>query len=155
MPQFLPCFIKILINHFQHLFLLEFFMFVFWWFLCSSCWRNEEACVGVCLHARFSSILENKALKPSVSVDNILKSSIFSAWSDCSVVQLLGGVQLFATPWTAALPASPSFTISREFARTHVHWVSDAIPPSHCLSLPSPLVLNLMLVENLLVLYLL
>ena len=30
-----------------------------------------------------------------------------------------------------------------EFAQTHVHWVSDAIQPSHPLSSPSPLALNL------------
>ena len=29
------------------------------------------------------------------------------------------------------------------FAQTHVHWISDAIQPSHPLSPPSPLVLNL------------
>ena len=30
-----------------------------------------------------------------------------------------------------------------EFAQTHVHWVSDAIQPSHPLSPPSPLALNI------------
>ena len=30
-----------------------------------------------------------------------------------------------------------------EFAQTHVHWVSDAIQPSHSLSPPSPPALNL------------
>ena len=30
-----------------------------------------------------------------------------------------------------------------EFTQTHVHWVSDAIQPSHPLSSPSPLALNL------------
>ena len=30
-----------------------------------------------------------------------------------------------------------------EFAQTHVHWVSDAIPPSHPLSAPSPPAFNL------------
>ena len=30
-----------------------------------------------------------------------------------------------------------------EFAQTHVHWVSDAIQPSHPLSFPSPPALNL------------
>ena len=30
-----------------------------------------------------------------------------------------------------------------EFTQTHVHWVSDAIKPSHPLSSPSPLALNL------------
>ena len=30
-----------------------------------------------------------------------------------------------------------------EFTQTHVHWVSDALPPSHPLSSPSPPALNL------------
>ena len=52
------------------------------------------------------------------------------------VVQLLSHVWLFATPWTAAGQASMSFTIP-ELAQTHVHWVSDAIQPSHpLLALP-------------------
>ena len=50
-------------------------------------------------------------------------------------------VQLFATPWTAARQASLSFTISR--AQIHVHWVSDAIQPSHPLSSPFPPAFNL------------
>ena len=45
-------------------------------------------------------------------------------------------------PWTAARQAFLSFTISREFTQTHVHWVSDAIQPSHVLPPPS-LALNL------------
>ena len=55
-----------------------------------------------------------------------------------SSVQSLSHVWLFATPWTAAHQASLSFTISPEFAQTQVHWVSDAIQPSHPLSPPSP-----------------
>ena len=43
-------------------------------------------------------------------------------------------VQLFVTPWTAALQASLSIP---ELAKTHVHQVSDAIQPSHPLSSPS------------------
>ena len=42
-------------------------------------------------------------------------------------------------PWTAAHQASLSFTISQ----TQVHFVDDAIQPSHPLSPPSPLALNL------------
>ena len=46
-------------------------------------------------------------------------------------------------PWTAACQASLSFTIYLlEFAETHVHWVDDAIQPSHPLSPPSSLALN-------------
>ena len=40
------------------------------------------------------------------------------------LVQSLNHVQLFAMPWTAALQASLSFTIS-QFAHSHVHWVND------------------------------
>ena len=51
----------------------------------------------------------------------------------------LSPVRLFATPWTAALQSSLSITNSRELAQTHVHWVSDAMQPSHpLLSLSSP-----------------
>ena len=58
------------------------------------------------------------------------------------VVQLLSHVWLFATPCTAALQASLSFTIS-QLAQTHVHWVNDAIQPSYPLLPSSPLALNL------------
>ena len=56
-----------------------------------------------------------------------------------SSVQSLDCVWLFATPWTAAHQASLPITNSQ----THVHWVSDAIQPSHPLSSPSPPALNL------------
>ena len=57
------------------------------------------------------------------------------------VFQLLSRVWLFATPWTAACQASPSITIS-EFAQTDVHWVCDAIQPSHPFLPSSPFALN-------------
>ena len=44
---------------------------------------------------------------------------------------------VFATPWTAACQVSLSISNS-EFTQTHVHWVGDAIQPSHPLSSPSP-----------------
>ena len=53
------------------------------------------------------------------------------------VLQLLRCVWLFATPWTAAHRASLSIAIS-ELAHTHVHWVGDAIQPSHPLLPSSP-----------------
>ena len=59
-----------------------------------------------------------------------------------SSVQSLSCVQLFATPWTEVHQASLSFTISK-FAQTHVHWVGDAIQPSHPLWSPSPPAFNL------------
>ena len=59
-----------------------------------------------------------------------------------SSVQSLSRVQLFLTPWTAALQASLSITNSQRLLKL-VHRVSDAIQPSHPLSLPSPPTFNL------------
>ena len=55
-----------------------------------------------------------------------------SGW--CSVAQLCPT----ATPWTAAHQTSLSFSYLLEFAQTQVHWISDAIQPSHPLASPSP-----------------
>ena len=60
-----------------------------------------------------------------------------------SSIQLLSHVQLFATPRTAECQASLSITNSQSLLKTHVHWVSDAIQPSHPLSSPSPPAFNL------------
>ena len=57
-------------------------------------------------------------------------------------IQSLSRVQLPVTPWTTALQASLSFTLS-QFAQTYVHWVNDAIQPSHPLFPPSFPALNL------------
>ena len=53
---------------------------------------------------------------------------IFLIW--ISSVQSLSHVQLFATPWIAALPGLPVHHQLPEFTQTHVHRVSDAIQPS-------------------------
>ena len=59
-----------------------------------------------------------------------------------SSVQSLSRVWLFATPWTAARQESVHHQLL-ESTQTHVHWVSDAIQPSHLLSSPSPPAFNL------------
>ena len=59
-----------------------------------------------------------------------------------SSVQSLSCVQLFATPWTAACHA-PLHHQLPEFTQTHIHWVGDAIQPSHSLSSPSPPTFNI------------
>ena len=46
------------------------------------------------------------------------------------VVQLASPVGLFATPWTGARQAFLSLTTS-QFVQVHVHWICDAIQPSH------------------------
>ena len=58
--------------------------------------------------------------------------------SSCSVVSDS------APPWTAcSMPGFPVLHYLPESAQTHVHWVDNAIQPSHPLSAPSPPALNL------------
>ena len=57
-------------------------------------------------------------------------------------IQSLGRVHIFATPWTTARQVSLSITNSQSLLK-HVHWVSEAIQPSHPLSSPSPPTFNL------------
>ena len=58
-------------------------------------------------------------------------------------VQSLSHVQLFVTPVDCSTPGLPVRHQLPEFSQTHVHWVGDAIQPSHPLSSPSPPALNL------------
>ena len=46
-------------------------------------------------------------------------------------------------PMNHSMPGLPVHPQLPEFTQTHVHWVSDAIQPSHPLSSPSPPALNL------------
>ena len=48
-----------------------------------------------------------------------------------SSVRSLGRFRLFATPWTPARPGLRVHHQLPEFTQTHVHWVGDAIQPSH------------------------
>ena len=59
-----------------------------------------------------------------------------------SSVQSLSRVRL-CNPMDYSTPGLPVHHQLLEFAQTHVHWVSDAIQPSHPLSSPSPSALNL------------
>ena len=53
-------------------------------------------------------------------------------------VQLLSRVRLFVTPMNRSTPGLPVHHQLPEFTQTHIHRVSDAIPPSHPVSSPSP-----------------
>ena len=60
-------------------------------------------------------------------------------WWWCSVAQLY---LTLCDPTDCSTPGFPVLHHLPEFAQTHVHWVSDAIQPSHPLLSPSPPVLN-------------
>ena len=55
-----------------------------------------------------------------------------------SSVQLLSHVQIFVTPMDCSRQGPPVHHQLLEFTQTQVHWVSDAIQPSHPLLSPSP-----------------
>ena len=55
----------------------------------------------------------------------------------CSVTQSLSRVWL-CIPMDCSTPGSPALHRLLELAQTHVHWVDDAIQPSHPLLSPSP-----------------
>ena len=58
----------------------------------------------------------------------------------CSVTKLC---QALCDPMDCSTAGFPVLYHLPEFAHSHVHWVGDAIQPSHLLLPPSPLVLNL------------
>ena len=61
---------------------------------------------------------------------DVEKEDLFS-----SVVQ---SCPTLCDPMNRSTPGLPVHHQLPEFTQTHVHWVSDAIPPSHPLSSPSP-----------------
>ena len=65
----------------------------------------------------------------------------FTVWSPCYPVHFSSVGQLCPTlcnPMNRSTPGLPVQHQLPEFTQTHVHWVSDAIQPSHPLSSPSP-----------------
>ena len=63
------------------------------------------------------------------------RSLIINNWLHCSV-QSHSHVWLFVTTWNCSTPDFPVHHQLPEFTQTQVHWVSDAIQPSHPLLLP-------------------
>ena len=68
--------------------------------------------------------------------------SLFSlSFGSCVIVQFSSVAQLCLTvcdPMDRSMPGHPVHHQLPELAQTHVHWVGDAIQPSHPLSSPSP-----------------
>ena len=60
-----------------------------------------------------------------------------------SSVQALSRVPTLCDPIDCSMPGLPVHYQLLELTQTHVHWVGDAIQPSHLLSSPSPPTFNL------------
>ena len=70
------------------------------------------------------------------------KGKMFWSMPSSQSVQSLNGVWL-CDPMDCSMPGFPVHHQLQELAQTHVHWVGDAIQPSHPLLLPSPPAFNL------------
>ena len=73
-------------------------------------------------------------------------SCLFSVPSVSYITCCCSVTQLCPTLSDSMDGSTPGFSVHHhlpEFAQTHVHWVSDAIQPSHPLSPPSPPTFNL------------
>ena len=86
------------------------------------------------------------SLHSSVGQIGTISVLSISLSSERSTVQFSSVAQSCATlcdPMDHGTPSLPVHHQLPEFTQTHVHWVSDAIQPSHPLTSPSPLALNL------------
>ena len=101
-----------------------------WWFCCAQC---ENFLAGWFLRSllTFKIIFANELF---------FKFVIQLYCCHCSVAKSC--TTLF-DPMDCNIPGFPVLHCLLEFAQTYVHWVSDAIQPSHPLWSPSPPALNL------------
>ena len=59
--------------------------------------------------------------------------------ADCCCYSVTKSCPTLCDPMNRSMPGLPIHHHLPEFTQTHVHWVSDAIQPSHLLLSPSPL----------------
>ena len=63
--------------------------------------------------------------------------------SICCCCLVVKSCPTLCNPMDGSMPGFPVLHSFPEFAQTHIHWVDDAIQPSHALSPSSPPALNL------------
>ena len=101
-----------------------------WYFLLFTDQRfrsTADLCLPYCLTLVFGN--EKKLGTPDVL------SSLLPVYQFSSVTQLC---PTLCDPMNRSTPGLPVHHQLQEFTHTHVHWVADAIQPSHLLSSPSP-----------------
>ena len=69
--------------------------------------------------------------------------SVWNGLFHCCCCSIALSCLTLGDPTDCSTPGSSVLHYLSELAQTHVHWVSDAIQPSHPLSPPSPPALNL------------
>ena len=89
--------------------------------------------------------------KFTVEEDNLYKASKGFA---CYIISIQfssvsQSCPMLCDPMDCSMPGFPVHHQLAEFAQSHIHWVSDAIQPSHPLSSPSPPAFDLSLHQSL------
>ena len=105
---------------------------IFLWVLCSKIWNQEVEIL------QFSSTPSLAWYCAFFAFPFIFRISLLVQFS--SVTQ---SCLTFSDPMDCSTPDIPVHHQLPEFRQTHVHWVGDAIQPSHLLSPLSPPALNL------------
>ena len=88
-----------------------------------------------------------------IGKQTLVPTQDFPLWGACRSLKLLKDARVcvlvtqlcptLCNPMDCSTPGFPVHHQLLELAQTHVHWVGDAIQPSHPLSSPSPPALNL------------
>ena len=99
------------------------------------CLRNHHTVLHLGFH-----LFSFPAMEEEGSVFSTASSGFNFCSCCCSVTQ---SCPTLCDPMGCSTPGFLVFHCLPELAQTHVHWVSDAIQPSHPLSPPSPLALHL------------
>ena len=115
-----------------------------YWFLKISKWFTEiiyNSSKWLLMNACYKGIKVHKVTKASAGeIHFSIQSTQFSSVQFSSVAQLC---PTLCNPMNCSTSGLPVHHQLSESTQTHVHWVGDAILPSHPLLSPSPLALNL------------
>ena len=127
-------------------------------FLLQGIFQRWDLCLLQLLHWEADSLPLRHLGSCSPAIENTYDLSCLtlsfwssSSWGDemlwvCGLVQFSSVGQSCPTlcnPMGCSTPGLPVHHQFPEFTQTHVHWISDAIQPSHPLSSPSPPAFNL------------
>ena len=94
----------------------------------------------ITLHSPTSYTLLNLFLQNCLPLLQMSPTEVLFSFCFSSVAQ---SCTALCNPMDYSMPGFPVHHRHSEHAQTHVHWVSDAIQPSHPLSSPSPPAFNL------------
>ena len=106
-------------------------------------WRRKRQPTPVFLFGKCHG--QRKPVSYSPWGPKTIRQDLVTKWQQwtsccCSVIKLC---PTLSNPMDWSTPGFPVLHHLHQFAQTHVHWVDDAIQPSHSLLSPSPPAFNL------------